>query len=174
MLFYLIVMVKYILTSFQPPITNLYVDAWLTGMGESWGWLVYALPLQVIPNLPLHCTIVHLEIINVFVTLNLCKKELKGRTVVFYCDNMAVVSTLTSGCSWDDFLGTVAQNIWLITASHDIEWSVLHVPGKENGLADSLSQLFGGGLSREVVNNLRSFQLCDGNSNCGILLPWSS
>ena len=78
---------------------------------------------------------------------------------------MAVVSTLTSGCSWKEFLGTVARNIWLITASNDIELSVLHVPRKENGLADSLSRWFGGGLSREFVDNLLSFQWCDVNSD---------
>ena len=66
--------------------------------------------------------------INVYIALNLWKKELKGSTVVIYCNNMAVVSTLTSGCSWNEFLGTVAPNIWYITASHDIELSVLHVP----------------------------------------------
>ena len=81
--------------------------------------------------------------------------ELKGSTVVIYCD------TLTSGCSWDEFLDTVARNIWLITASHAIELSVFHVPGKENGLADSLSRWYGGGLTREVVDNLLSYQWCD-------------
>ena len=67
-----------------PPITNLYVDACLTDMGGSLGRLVYALPLQIIPNLPAHCNIVHLEMINVFMALNLWKKDLKGRTVVIY------------------------------------------------------------------------------------------
>ena len=47
----------------NPPIMNLYVIACLTGMGGSCSRLVYALPLQVIPNLPSNCTIVHLEMI---------------------------------------------------------------------------------------------------------------
>ena len=71
--------------------------------------------------------------INVYITLNLWKKELKGSTVVMYCDNMAVVSTLTLGRSWNEFLGALACNIWLITASYNIELSVLLVPGQENG-----------------------------------------
>ena len=121
-----------------------------------WGQLVYALLLHVIPNLPSNCTIVHLEMINVYIALNLWKKKLKGSTVVIYCNNMAVVSTLTSGRSWDEFLGTVVRNIWLITASYDIKLSVLHMPGKENGLADSLSRWYGGCLSREFVNKLLS------------------
>ena len=82
----------------KPPITNLYVDACLTGIDGCWGRHVYSLPTHTIPYLPAHCSIVHLEMINVFVALNLWKRELTGRTVVIYCDNMAVVSTLTSGC----------------------------------------------------------------------------
>ena len=35
----------------KPPITNLYVDACLTGMGGCWGCHVYALPTQTIPYL---------------------------------------------------------------------------------------------------------------------------
>ena len=70
---------------------------------------------------------------------------------------MAVVSTLTLGCSWDEFVGTVARNVWLITTSNDIELSVLHVPGKENRLADSLLQWFGEGWSREVVKYCSPF-----------------
>ena len=71
--------------------------------------------------------------VNVFIALNLWKSELKGRNVIIYCNNMAVVSTLTSGSSWDEFLGTIARNVWLITASYDIELLILQVPGKDNG-----------------------------------------
>ena len=85
----------------------------------------------------------------------------RGRNVIIYCDNMAVVSRLTSGRSWDEFLGTIACNVWLITASHDIELSILHVPGKDNGRADSLSLWFGGGLPTGVVNDLLSLQWCN-------------
>ena len=145
----------------KPPITNLYVDACLTGMGGSWGSRVYALPVQTISYLPINCSIVHLEMVNVFIALNLWKSDLKGRNVIIYCDNMAVVSTLTSGRSWDEFLGTIARNVWLITASYDIELSILHVPGKDNGRADSLSRWFGGGLSSGVVNDLLSLQWCN-------------
>ena len=66
--------------------------------------------------------------------------------------------------SWDFFGGSVARYIWLITVSYDIELSVLHVPGKDNGLADSLSRWFGRGLSREVINELLSFQWCNVSS----------
>lgn len=67
--------------------------------------------------------------INVFIAINLWKHQLQGKCVVIICNNMAVVSTLTSGRSCDEFLGTVTRNIWLVTATHDIELTVLHIPG---------------------------------------------
>lgn len=60
----------------QVPITDLYVDACLTGVGGPWRRLEYALPLSRIPFLPTLCTIVHLEMINIFIGLNLWKHRL--------------------------------------------------------------------------------------------------
>ena len=116
----------------------------------------------------LHLLIIYKKLILNFFNNCLCLfkqkdhlKYLRGRNVIIYCGNMAVVSTLTSGRSWDEFLGTIARNVWLITASYDIELSILHVPGKDNDRADSLSRWFGGGLSTEVVNDLLSLQWCN-------------
>ena len=87
----------------KPPINNLFVDASLSGVGGIWEGAVYAVPLGFIQGLPLHCTIVHLEMINVFIALNLLKHKLQGRTIVIHCDNMAVVNSISSGRSWDSF-----------------------------------------------------------------------
>ena len=45
-------------------------------------------------------------------------------------------------------------NIWLLTASQDIELTVLHIPGKVNTRADALSRWYGGGLNRNTMNEL--------------------
>ena len=79
-------------------------------------------------NCLLYKIIVHLEMIIVFIALNLWKHKLQGRTIVIHCDNMAIVNSISSGRSWDSFLGRVARNIWLLTATHDIELTVLHIP----------------------------------------------
>lgn len=73
---------------------------------------------------------------------------------------MAVVCSLTSGRSWDAFLGTVARNIWLVTATQDIDLVVHHISGKSNGLADGLSMWFGGWLNRGIIDSLLSHQWC--------------
>ena len=92
--------------------------------------------------------------INVFLALNIWKERLRGSTTVVHCDNMAVVCSLSSGRSWDDFLGKVARNVWLITATYDIDLIVKHIPGKQNDLADALSRWYSGHLSRETVTKL--------------------
>ena len=92
--------------------------------------------------------------INVFIALKLWRHELQGRTIVIHCDNMAVVSSISSGRFWDPFLGSVARNIWLLTATHDIDLTVVHIPGIKNIYADVLSRWYGGGISKEMASKL--------------------
>ena len=42
----------------------------------------------------------------------------------------------------DSFLALCVRNIWLLTASLDIEISVSHVPGIHNVIADTLSRVY--------------------------------
>ena len=103
--------------------------------------------------------------INVFIALNLRKHKLQGRTIVIHCDNMAVVNSISSGLSWDLFLGSVARNIWLLTATHDIDLKVIHIPGKKNFSADALSRWYGGGISKEVASKLLQLSWCNVNKD---------
>ena len=60
-------------------------------MGGALGSSVYALAVTSIPHLPSPCTIVYLEMINVFIALNVWRQELSGKSVVIHCNNMGVV-----------------------------------------------------------------------------------
>ena len=71
-----------------------------------------------------------------------------------------MVWSLSSGRSWDAFLGTVARNVWLITVTYDIELFAYHIPGKDNGLADSLSRWYGATQSRDTITQLLGYQRC--------------
>ena len=73
----------------KPTNTNLYVDACLTSVGRAWGNLVFALPLDRLVSLPIPCTIIHLEMIIVYIALSMWKHRLSGKAVVIHCDNMA-------------------------------------------------------------------------------------
>ena len=79
---------------------------------------------------------------------------------MIHCDNIAVVNSISSGRLWDSFLGSVARNIWLLTATHDIDLKVIHIPGKKNISADALSLLYGGGISKEVAGRLLQLSWC--------------
>ena len=59
-----------------------------------------------------------------------------------YCDNMAVVQVASSGRTKDPFLGACIRNIWLITATLDIELEIKHIQGSKNILADALSRIY--------------------------------
>ena len=96
--------------------------------------------------------IVHLEMINILLTLRVWGKAWKDSKVIIKCDNQAVVSVLTSGKSRDMLLCTIARNILLEAAMLDINLIVLHVLGKNN-TADILSRWF---ASETMRNNLYS------------------
>ena len=53
---------------------------------------------------------------------------------------MAVVCVLQSGKTRDPYMATCARNIWLCSASYDIDFQFVHIAGKTNVIADLLSR----------------------------------
>lgn len=62
--------------------------------------------------------------------------------ILIHCDNSAVVSIIQMGRTEKLIILAVARNIWLITTTHDINLTVVHIPGKANVVADLLSRWF--------------------------------
>ena len=85
-------------------------------------------------------SIVHFEMVNILVALNMWKDQWKHKFIKFYVDNQAVVTVCSSLYTRDSILATYVRNIWLLTSLYDIKNSVLHIPGKENCIADILSR----------------------------------
>ena len=81
----------------QPPITTMYVDACLIGMGGCWNNQVYTLPNTHLFGIH-DKTIVHLEMVNILVALCLWGKQLQHFKLILNCDNEAVVHMLQLGC----------------------------------------------------------------------------
>ena len=63
-----------------------------------------------------------------------------NKKVKICCDNQALVEVLNTGKTKYPFLATCARNVWLITAIFNIEIIVIHVPDKNNPIADLLSR----------------------------------
>ena len=59
-----------------------------------------------------------------------------------FCDDLAVVQVLQTSKARDDILTMFACNIWLLTTIYNIHLSlsVVHIPRKNNALAELLSR----------------------------------
>ena len=113
------------------------IDSWLTGVGGVWNNRVYSAPIPTFVGLDLNIT--QLEMINVLIALRVWASHWVHSTVRFSCDNLAVVQVVTSGKTKDSFLNACLRNIWLVTATYDIDLLIDHIQGSKNIIADSLS-----------------------------------
>ena len=138
----------------EPPITNLYLDACLTGMGGTFQNQAYACPINRHTNVDSVELIVHLEMLNILIALRLWSKQFAGKRVVVHCDNLAVVYILQSGKTKDPFLGAVARNIFCLAAQYDIELIHKHIYGVKNIAADLLSRWFNPGTNTALIYGL--------------------
>ena len=119
---------------------TLHIDASLTGLGGIWNNQVYATPIFDIYGMDLK--IVHLEMLNLLIALRLWAQQWSHSRVRFFCDNSAVVQVVRTGKTRDNMLSLCLRNIWLITASHDIDLHIDHIQGRANIVADLLSRLY--------------------------------
>ena len=132
----------------------IHLDASLKGMGACMMNRIYACPMPEYLVVDPKMLIVHLEMLNILIALRRWAPFLQGNAVMIHCDNMAVVTVIKNGRTRDMFLAAVARNIWLLTATHDIDLTVLHIPGKNNVIADLLSRWFIPGTKRENLKTL--------------------
>ena len=127
---------------------SLYLDACLTGMEAVWRDRVYATPIHNCGGLDLK--IIHLEMLNIVIALRAWGNRWCHSAVDIYCDNLGVVQVVETGRTRDQFLALCVRNIWLLTASLDIQLHIYHVPGVHNIIADTLSRIY----SDKPVNRL--------------------
>ena len=113
---------------------NCELDACLQGLGARCGNEVYSIPLQLGHE---SMAIVHLEMLNILVAIRTWGWSWISTTVRIHCDNRAVVSVPTTGKTGDPIL---AVNILMETAEKDICLRTVHIRGKDNQIADTLSR----------------------------------
>ena len=86
------------------------------------------------------------ELLPIVVAVAIWGPSWKGLSVLCHCDNQAVVAVLKGGYCKDPSLAHLLRCLFYLEAFFDITLSGKHVPGVENGAADSISR-----------NNLPSF-----------------
>ena len=96
------------------------------------------------------------ELLPIIIATAIWGASWRGATVLCHCDNEAVVATVKSGYCRDSTLAHMLRCLFFLEAKYDASLSAIHVPGIENGAADSISRnnlpLFFG-LLREAHQN---------------------
>ena len=123
-----------------PGAQTFHLDASLTGLGGVWNNQVYGTPILDIYDIPLK--LVHLEMLNLVIALKLWARYWAHSAVKFYCDNLAVVQVVHTGKTSDNMLAPCLRNIWLITASYDIDLHINHIQGRAIKITDLLSCIY--------------------------------
>ena len=113
------------------------LDTCPTGLGGRWGQQVYTVPLHAEFS---NFNIAHTEMLNILVAIRLWHQQWYNKTIRICCDNKASVEVLTSGRTHDRTLAAIARNIQLTAALSEIDLKVVHIPGKDNCIADLLSR----------------------------------
>ena len=78
--------------------------------------------------------------LNILVAIRTWGHQWGGKAVKISCDTKAVVSVLNSGKTRDLTLAAIARNIFMEAAQADILLKTVHIMGKANDIADSLSR----------------------------------
>ena len=127
------------------------LDASLEGLGAYFNDHIYAIPLCRGDN---QFHIVQLEMLNVLVAVRVWANQSRGKTIVIACDNQAVVSVINTGKTKDIILGAIARNIAVEVALADINLKLIHILGKNNIVADSLSRYYTSDIHKNNVEKL--------------------
>ena len=129
----------YLTVSYFSTKINIFVDfdAWLTNIGAVCGNEVctVATPKEFTGE-----NIATIEMLNILVALNVWCSKWANFSVRIACDNEAVVKVLNSGHTKCPQLAKIARNIFMTAAVHDIDLTIVHIPGKQNEVADLLSR----------------------------------
>ena len=96
-----------------------------------------------------------------------------GKTIRIHCDNEAVVTVLSTGKTKDLTLAAIARNVWLSTAEYDICLRTVHIRGKDNAIADSLSRWFISQNHRNRVQTLLPYATWDQIPINATVINWS-
>ena len=132
------------------------VDACLIGGGGLWKGKAHALFKWPTSVLSWNLAINHLEMFNVLVLFRLWCSQLRGTTVLVYCDNQTSVKSLFKGKARSEFMASCLRELWHISCANDIFVSCKHIKGEENTAADILSRAFNSPKDWQRYEDFRS------------------
>ena len=95
--------------------------------------------------------IAHLEMLNILLAVRSWASQWATKTILVRCDNEAVVTILQTGKTKDATLAAICCNISMETAKADIRLKTVHISGKLNVIADSLSRFHISNVHKDKV-----------------------
>jgi hypothetical protein len=85
--------------------------------------------------------IVWRELYAVVIAAATWASKMRGKKIMYFCDNIAVVHILRSGVSKDVHLMELVRELFFIAADFGFEWSSEYLNTMSNGVADALSRI---------------------------------
>ena len=125
-------------------------DASLKGLGAVCGKIYIKLKFtRELQN----TNIAHLELMAIVVMVKVWLNEFTGKSVVFKCDNEAVVSVVNKGRAKDPRLLELLRELVFVAATR-FEFHAVHLSGQKNILPDLLSRWWEGRRTQEKFSKL--------------------
>jgi hypothetical protein len=120
-------------------VVNFWTDASDIGLGAtystSWFYINYSKDYWWTSH-----TIAWRELYAVLVAAATWRNQLRGKRLLFHCDNACVVSILNSGTSKEPRMMELIRELFFISAYHGFEWHAVYLSSRENCYADALSR----------------------------------
>ena len=139
----------------RPPI-EIFTDA-SGGVGCGAWWCPQWIQLKWAPGMKFgELPITQKEVLPVVLACAVWGKQWSGSAVMVHCDNEAAVSVLNSGYSRDPNIMHLLRCLFFIKASYHLSLRVVHIPGKQNVVADAISRNLLSTLSVQVPAPLPS------------------
>ena len=136
------------------PAWHVFTDASLKGAGALFNRFIYAERFP--PYLIGEVGIVELEMLNVIVAVRVWAQDWSNKNLMVHSDNFAVVDIINNNKTRNDFLAACMRNLWLTLARFNISIQAVHIPGKLNRVADTLSRWYESPPSEYIKNVFNS------------------
>ncbi|CAC5389760.1 unnamed protein product [Mytilus coruscus] len=123
------------------PITSVVTDACKSGAGgfyhSDWCYVNWVEDYPFATQLHIN----ELEAFSVALAVKRWAQNWRGKCIIVYCDNAATISCINKCTSKNAILMSFLRELFWLSATYNFHIIAKHVPGKENILADHISQL---------------------------------
>ncbi|CAC5425942.1 unnamed protein product [Mytilus coruscus] len=154
------------------PVTSVYTDACKTGAGGVFGTDWFYVNWK--EDFPFAQTL-HINEQEAFAVALAAKRWAKcwqNKRVYIYCDNSSTVGCINNCTSKNKLLMSFLRELFWLSATNNFQLVAIHLPGKQNDMADAVSRLHELKLltNENYCNEIQTLELMVNNTKCGYYL----